>query len=363
MKVKLPIEEGYFNITPIKFCDLDSFLITPEIDAKWNNKNLHFRSLITDKVGNVLSSGFPKFFNYGEKPECYPKPEKYQDWKILNKLDGSLLIADLVNGVFSMRTRGTASYITQENYKDFELLPAKYPKIPEFLKYNQHYSLLFEILTPNNVIVVRPKEVEFYFLGAISKETLEMANGEDLLTIWKQIGCPPVPEQYEFSSAMDLSSLSETVKYWKGKEGVVLVYNNGQNRIKLKSDWYCQLHRIKSQLSSTNNLVEYYVQNKMPSYEDFYQKIETDFDFEIAEQLKDQLLKISETGEKCKKDVANMKDFCCSIRSFETRKQQAEHILMTYKTRSSYVFNLLDGKELTDAQWNKLILDYLNTTI
>jgi len=361
MKISLPVEEGYFNITPVTFCDLEAYLITPEVDAKWNDKNLHFRSLITDKEGNILSCGFPKFFNYGEKPDCYPDPEKFTDWSIQSKLDGSLQIVEFVNGVFSMRTRGTPSYKSQENYKDFELLPEKYPKVLEFLKKYSQYSLLFEIVTPNNVIIIRPKEVEFYFLGAVNKETLEMVSGEELVGIWRQIGCVSTPERYEFGSSVTLESLSEMVKNWKGKEGVVLVYNNGQNRVKLKSLWYCSLHRIKSQLNSINNLLEYYVSHQMPSYEDFYQKIETDFDFEIAEQLKDQLLKISETGEKCKKTVANMKDFCSSIRGFENRKQQAEHIMTTYKSRSSYVFNLLDGKELSDIQWIKLISSELSS--
>jgi predicted PolB exonuclease-like 3'-5' exonuclease len=93
----------------------------------------------------------------------------------------------------------------------------------------------------------------------------------------------------------------------------------------------------------------------MPSYEDFYNMIETDFDFEIAEQLKDSIQKITIHGEQAKHDIENMKAFCHSIRKFETRKQQAEHIITTYDTRSSYVFNLLDNKPLTQPQWIKII--------
>jgi hypothetical protein len=59
MKVHLPTEEEHFNIIPNTFCELDCYLITPKIDAKWNESNLFYRSLITDKEGNVLSSGFP----------------------------------------------------------------------------------------------------------------------------------------------------------------------------------------------------------------------------------------------------------------------------------------------------------------
>jgi hypothetical protein len=48
----------------------------------------------------VLSSGFPKFFNAGEKPDAYPNPDKYKDWTIGTKIDGSLMNVDFVNDIF-----------------------------------------------------------------------------------------------------------------------------------------------------------------------------------------------------------------------------------------------------------------------
>lgn len=357
MKVKLPIEEGYFNIVPNTFCGLDCYLITPQIDAKWNENNLFYRSLITDKEGNVLSSGWPKFFNYGEKPDCYPNPDSYNDWSIQDKLDGSLVICDYVNGQFSMRTRGTVSYSSQENAKDFELLPEKYPKVVEFLKDNSHLSLLFEIVTPNNVIVVRPQEIEFYFIGAINKNGMCVVSSPDLIDMWRKIGPIPTPQSYNFLNTNDLSKIAETIKHWKGKEGIVICYNKNQNRIKIKSDWYLWIHRIKSQLNSDKNLIEFYVNRQMPSYKEFYEIIEKEFDFELAEQLKEALQKVCDVGDEVKKIVENMKDFVSSIRGFKNRKEQAQHILTTYKkyNRSSFVFNLLDGKELDNNQLIKLM--------
>jgi hypothetical protein len=355
MKVVLPIEEGYFNIIPNKFCGLDCYLITPEIDAKWNKNNLFYRSLITDKEGNVLSSGFPKFFNYGEKPDCYPDPENFNDWRYEDKIDGSLLIADYVNDTFSMRTRGTVSYSSQENAKDFERLPDKYPKVVDFLKENQHLSLLFEIVTPNNVIVVRPQQIEFYLIGAINKNGMVVVSPSDLTNIWRKIGPIPCPQNYEFLNTNSISKIADTIKYWKGKEGVVISYNNGQNRIKLKSDWYLFIHRVKSQLNSENNLIEYYVDCEMPSCEDFYKKIETEFDYEIVVQLKDQIQKICDAGKLSKKYIDNILDMIHDIRKVETRKEQAEMITRNYKENSSYAFSILDNKEITKQQWIKLL--------
>lgn len=355
MKVVLPKEEGYFNIISSVFCGLDCYLITPEVDAKWNSNNLFYRSLITDKEGNVLSSGWPKFFNHLEKEDCYPNPQKYHDWRIYEKMDGSLLIADYVNGQLSMRTRGTVSYATQENSKDFELLPEKYPKVVEFLKDNSHLTLLFEIVTPNNVIVVRPKEIEFYLIGAVNKNGMVVVSSPDLTDIWRKIGPIPIPQSYQFNDISDLSKIAQLVKGWKGKEGIVISYNNNQNRIKLKSDWYCFIHRVKSQLSSTKNLIEFYVDKEMPSCEDFYKLIETEFDYELAVQLKSDLEKIWEAGEKAKKYIDHILDVLHDIRKVETRKEQAEMIKRNFQENSSFAFSILDGKIVSKEQWIKLI--------
>lgn len=355
MTIALPVEEGYFNITPNTFCGINCYLITPEIDAKWNKNNLFYRSLITDKEGNVLSSGFPKFFNYGEKPDCYPDPQNYNDWRYEDKIDGSLLIVDYVNDTFSMRTRGTVSYVTQENAKDFEHLPDKYPRVVEFLKENQHLSLLFEIVTPNNVIVVRPQQIEFYFIGAINKNGMVVVSPNDLTNIWRQIGPIPCPQNYEFLNTNSIGKIADTIKQWKGKEGVVISYNNGQNRIKLKSDWYLFCHKVKSQLNSENNLIEYYIECKMPPYDDFYKKIETEFDCEIAIQLSSQINKVTKAGDLAKKYIENAVQILHDIRNVETRKEQAMMIKRNFSENSGYAFTLLDNKPLNNLQWHNLI--------
>lgn len=358
MRLNFPLEES-FNIASSTFCGLDCYLITPQIDARWNKNNLFYRSLITDKNGKVLSSGFPKFFNHGEKTECYPDPSDFNDWKCEDKIDGSLLIADHVNDQFSMRTRGTVSYLAQPNASDFELLPKKYPKVLEFLKENQHLSLLFEIITPNNVIVVRPPEIDFFFLGAINKNGMCVVSSSDLTNIWRKVGPIPTPQSYNFLDTKNLSKIAESIKSWKGKEGIVVSYNNGQNRIKLKSDWYLFCHRVKSQLNSQNNLIEYYIDSEMPKFEDFYKKIETEFDFEIALQLKGEIEKICNSGEKARKYIDNILEMVHDIRKVESRKEQAKMIQTQYKEHSAYAFSILDNKPISKTQWIKLINNFL----
>jgi hypothetical protein len=356
MKIELPNKEDGFGIYEHEFCGIPSYLIIPAIDAKWNKNNLYFRSLVVDKKElTPLSCGWPKFFNYGEKPDCYPNPEKFKDWNIQDKLDGSLVICDYVNNKFNMRTRGTVSYISQENFKDFELLKTKNPLIVEYLKQNSHLSLLFEIITPNNVIVIRSDEVDFYFLGAVNKKTLEVLSENEILEISKKLSLK-LPQKYSFNS---LSDVVQLVKSWKGKEGIVLNYNNNKNRIKVKSDWYCWIHKIKSQLNSENNLIEFYINEGMPTFNKFYKTIEKNFDFELAEQMKGEISRLCNARNKVLKIVKHMKEFIRVIQGYDTRKEQAQTIMSSYgggeNSRASMLFTLLDGKELSKAQYTKLL--------
>lgn len=352
MKITLPNDGEGFKITPQVFCGIDSLLIIPGLDPAWNTDNLHLRSLIVSRRGKtILSCGFKKFFNEGEKVALYPPASNFNDLFAEAKCDGTLVIVDYCNKQFSMRTRGTASYTFQQNSKDFELLLEEHPRVLDVVKENKEYSFLFELETPNNVIVIRNDVVKFTFLGAISKNTLLYMSDEELNHCSALMGVPR-PQKYNFGSVLDLSLL---VKEWKGKEGVVVSYNNFQNKIKIKSDWYLFIHRVKSQLNSDNNLIDFYLEKNMPDYDIFYKIIETEFDFEIAVQLKNQLTLICNAGLAARKYINTIKDIVKDIRNVPTRKEQANMITRNFQENSSLAFSVLDEKELTKFQWTKLL--------
>jgi hypothetical protein len=147
----------------------------------------------------------------------------------------------------------------------------------------------------------------------------------------------------------------ESVNQWKKGEGIVIYGNNGQILKKTKSDRYLILHRIKSTLSNVKNLIEFYIEKEMPHFEVFYKVIETEFDYEIAIQLKNELEKICEAGEKARKYIDHILEVVHDIRTVETRKEQALMIKRNFKENSSFVFSVLDGKIINKEQWTKLI--------
>jgi hypothetical protein len=147
----------------------------------------------------------------------------------------------------------------------------------------------------------------------------------------------------------------ESVNHWKKGEGIVIYGNGGQVLKKTKSDRYLLLHKIKSQLNSTDNLIDFYIEKEMPPNEDFVKIIETEFDYEIAVQLKDEIEKICNSGENAKKYIDHLLEMIHDIRKVETRKEQAEMIKINCGNNSAYAFSILDNKEITKLQWFKII--------
>jgi cell fate (sporulation/competence/biofilm development) regulator YlbF (YheA/YmcA/DUF963 family) len=362
MKIKnLPKQTDGFQLIPSLFCGKDAVLVVPQkskedLNIKWDKQNLIFRSSIWSYPElKLLSGGYKKFYNYGEKPDLYPDPEKHKDSIIEEKEDGSLCIVDFYNNQLNIRTRGTFSYKTLKNAEEFELLLVKHPKVKEFLSNNAHLTLLMEILSPTNVIVIKPEKVKFVLLDVVEKMNYLYLSKNRVKEIAEIIGDGlETPELYNFNSLTDIFN---TVKEWRGNEGVVLSYNNNQNKIKLKSDWYRHCHAIKSFLNSENNLIELYVNLGMPDYQTFFNYIAETFDFELAEFYIGDISRLVEASKKVNKIIDGMKDFVYSIREFKTRKDQALHIIQSYgeTARKGMVFKILDNQELNSEDYKKLI--------
>src|SRR3990167_809299 len=104
------------------------FLVNPMLSGTlWTKDSLIFRSSVWNKDYNLISAGFPKFFNYGESPDLYPLlPDTLQGVSLIEKIDGSLVIATRFNGQIWFRTRGSLGIDQQPNVQEFYTLRDKY---------------------------------------------------------------------------------------------------------------------------------------------------------------------------------------------------------------------------------------------
>ena len=348
-----------FYVNSGVFCGVPAVLVTPkQMGVSWDYSNEIFRSSIWDTAGNLLSASFKKFVNWEEKPEFHPAPKSLAGCELMEKLDGSTMIVDYVNGQLSMRTRGTFSYETLDNAIDFMEAAEKYPGIERVLEIHRNYSLLFEIVTPNNRIVINYGDaVDIYLIGAIDKDTYKLLPQGLLDIIAGEIGCKR-PATYSFDSVEDMCA---AVTAFEGKEGVCVYYNNGQSIRKVKAAKYLILHRMKSELSGMANIIDMYIDQGCPDFGALYAYVVDTFDFELAEQCKGSLSRICDAMKEVRRILAHMATFVAERLGGLTRAQQAKIVIEAYgqTNRAGYVFKMLDGKQIDGDGIKKLLLQVL----
>lgn len=222
----------------------------------WAPEELHLRSLVLSPEGEVRSSGFPKFFNYGEKPDLDKALEKAVAQglvEFVEKRDGSLLIADWAEGEARWRTRGQA--VLGEFEAPVQATLAGYPDLVRFIaeapyEWVKEHSFLFEYTGPENKIILPYERAEVHLLAIIHKPSLQIIwAGSEIESLCQATGVGR-PEVYKMSG--DWKQIKEQVAAWKGLEGVVARFTDAEGRkvlIKIKSLEYLMRHALRFRLT------------------------------------------------------------------------------------------------------------------
>ena len=345
------------------------YLIIPkQIGCIWSQENKILRSSVWNSDGELISACFPKFVNWGEKPEVFPVPNSLRNCVVMEKLDGSTLIVSKYKGELIIRTRGTIDASKMEkNGHEIEIFKNEIlPKLEYFFdEYNYcdsaadtwQFSVIYEWTSPLNQIVINYGDTpRFVLIGMVNHTNYYLYDQHDLNDIAKQCGFER-PAIYTFTDVNDLIS---NVEQWKGKEGVCVYSKNGQEIHKVKGFDYLRLHHMKSELSSMEKVIDVWVAQGYPSYNDFYNYIATTFDFELAEQCKGFISRIADGYKEVLKIISHMKSFVEPLKGLP-RKDSALKILSAYgdTNRKSFCFNLLDGKEIDGEGIKKLMFQVL----
>lgn len=332
-----------FNIKEGLFCGIPAKLITPnDITVKFTQKTKIFRSSIWDLDGNLLSGSFYKFSNLFENPENFPFHND-GDKIFVEKIDGSTNCIDFVNNQISQRTRGCFSYIEQKNYKDFEYCLTD--KIVNWIKNNSNYTLITEITTPNNIIVINYyNEAKLWLTGVVDKENYKLIPQEFLDNLAVELDLLR-PRTYKYSS-IEESILD--IKSWKNKEGIC-VYNEKYGSIhKIKSDEYLARHRFKSNATLANTIDLFFSFN-CPDKIEFEKLLVQNFDFECFQMVEQFVPIIISTYNKLLAEIHDINNFILPYYLVpKSRKEVALAILAKYKESglSPFVFQIYDKKVL-----------------
>lgn len=234
-----------------KFPDLAMLHYAEEahFEQKWNPFNLMCRGLIVDLKNNkILAYPFNKFFNIGERPETqYSFLEREGSFEVSEKLDGSLLILfkDPTTGKFFVTTKGS-----------FDSEHGEYAtkRIPDQLKadiFVDNYTLMFELISKKYQIVIDYEKKGYpealYLVGVRHLPT-------NMLLSYKEVQEFAMQHQlYTIKTYLNFKSLDEIIEDTKHlpvlDEGYVIRFKSNGLMVKVKGAEYLRVHRFISRLS------------------------------------------------------------------------------------------------------------------
>jgi len=201
----------------------------------WDEITLICRGLVTDLDGNIVSRGFPKFFNIEENRHI--PSDKFE---VFEKLDGQYIGVFWYNGEMVVNSRG--SFTSKYAIEARRILDEKYPK---FLQYSYaSTTYCFELIGFEQIVISYP-EPDLILTGRF----------QCVDNVWSEINLYSA-ETHRLSKIKVVQCYSgfdyKNIKHlnWQNSEGFVVRFSNG-DRCKIKFEDYIELHEKMTNLSTT----------------------------------------------------------------------------------------------------------------
>lgn len=324
------IDEKYISVQKHPTEDLYIYNYTQraQFDRVWTEETMMCRGLILNGNGDVIARPFKKFFNL---QEAIDKKEELplEDFVIQEKYDGSLGILYWVKDEPYITTRG--SFTSDQAIEGNKMLQMHRDI---FDKLNREFTYLFEIIYPENRIVVDyAGRRELILLAVIDTKT-----GEERDPRAYKLGFPCVRF---LDGIVDYNKLSERAE--SNKEGYVIRFKSGK-RYKVKFDEYVRLHRLITGVNARR--IWDMLRANQPLDE-------------LLERVPDEFFAwVSNTKKSLENDYAMLERTCLeaasSVEGYETRKDQAIEIMKNHRDISGIVFSILDKKDYSESIWRIL---------
>lgn len=223
--------EKYPNIVQLKYDQVKSPEAHPIVRE--------CRGLILDYNENWEIKAYPfrRFYNYGSHHA------DGIDWKsatIWDKVDGSLMFMYELYGEWEIASSGMPDARGQVGHNDFsmkELFLKTWKELGyEMPDIKYKYTYIFEMATPENVVIVPHKDSRIVFIGARCHNDFNEHSIDPIPNKWER------PEKYDVRSEEDAYRMCEQMNPME-KEGFVIVDRNF-NRVKMKSPQYAAIGHL-----------------------------------------------------------------------------------------------------------------------
>lgn len=269
------IEQGYLTCRPHPDPEVDlliwNYTAKAMYDQYWTPETRMCRGLVTTHDGEIVARGFPKFFNLEEHinhdwPIPYNEPVT-----VTEKVDGSLILVFLYQGKLQVASRG--SFISEQAKWAREILEKKYKDF----SFSVHYTYLFELVMPQNRIVVDYGDMEDLVLLA----TIYTKTGDEH-SIYEPLWHTQWP--FPITTCCYVGDLQKWEPVERENfEGYVVRFESGL-RTKIKLAEYKRIHAIITRTSS-KTIWEYLKEGK--SLADILDRVPADFVAWVKQLSKD----------------------------------------------------------------------------
>lgn len=271
---------------------------------KWRQEDLHLRSLLLrEATGEVISAGFPKFFNFGEDAvsDSIARAAVMARRGLFNqKMDGTLIIRSVIDGQVHFRTRGSIGLGAFEE-SVMSLIEARYPELLD-PSLGVQGSALFEYTAPTNQHVLLYDEDKLTALAHVKWSSQYGLLVFETLLEWESTRRPASM----FFASTSPNVVAHEVRQLTHEEGYVLwapvearpspltwtdlsspcgVPHVSYHLSKWKTQWYIDRHGLRS-MASPRFIAEYCARYNLYTLDAFKQQLQKDgFDWETVSYL------------------------------------------------------------------------------
>jgi len=218
------------------------------------------RGIIFDSVtGDIIRRPFHKFFNVNERDETQDHSiDLSRPHAILEKLDGSMIAPFYVNGELIWGTKMGATDVAKP-IEEFVARNPEYVRFAEEALANE-WTPIFEWCSRKQRIVLDYPEDRLILTGIREIESGEYWTHTEMREWVGRFNGIPVVRAFEPQT--DMKEFIEYVRDLENLEGFVVRFDDG-HMIKLKCDWYVQIHKAKEAILQDRNIVEIILDEKL----------------------------------------------------------------------------------------------------
>lgn len=251
----LAVRDGYF-VANYNVAFEDTF---PPVSDRETAIRRELRGLIFNTDGEVVGRRFHKFFNQGEKPETDPvKLPWSQDYWFMEKLDGSMVSGQWYKDKYVYFSKMGETFVSDQVEAWLAKDQSRRDRYDSLNAVCNEYgaTVIYEWVSPENRIVVDYKEPNLIVTAIRYNHSGNYLSPLGSERFAHNFGVPHAKVYPGIEINRYLAQMNE------GEEGIVVVFENGE-RVKIKTEWYLRLHKVKSFFDSEKSIVELILNNEL----------------------------------------------------------------------------------------------------